>query len=88
MVRYVQTTLRNVGIGEFWDNQFNYVKMNNLKEMVDKGLREVYIQNWRDHIDKMSKRLNYRLYKTEYQFENYLSKLPLNLAICLLDLDV
>ena len=79
----IRTTLRNVGIGEFWDNQFNYVKKNNLKERVDKGLREAYTQNWRDHIDKMSKCLNYRLYKTEYQFENYLSKLPLNLAISL-----
>ena len=79
----IRTTLRNVGIGEFWDNQFNYVKMNNLKESVDKGLREAYTQNWRDHIDKMRKCLNYRLYKTEYQFENHLSKLPLNLAISL-----
>ncbi|MEW8548127.1 MAG: reverse transcriptase family protein, partial [Candidatus Thiodiazotropha sp.] len=77
----IRTTLRNVGLGEFWDNQFNYAKMNNLKERVDKALRETYIQTWHDQTDKMSKCLNYRLYKTEYECESYFSKLPMSLGI-------
>ena len=55
--------------------------MDNLKAMVDKRLKESHIQSWKNEIDQMSKCLDYRMHKTEYQCEEYFSKLPLNLSL-------
>ena len=77
----IRTTLRSLGLDEFWDNQFNYTKMSQLKSMVEKGLKDLHIQTWRDQTVEMSKCLNYRLYKSEYQCEKYFSDLPLSLGI-------
>ena len=77
----IRTTLRNLGLDDFWDGQFNFANMDNLKAMVDKRLKESHMQSWKNEIEQMSKCLNYRMYKTEYQCEEYFSKLPLNLSI-------
>ena len=56
--------------------------MNQLKLiMVEKGLKDLHIQAWCDQTVKMSKCLNYRLYKSEYKCEKYFSDLPLSLRI-------
>ena len=49
--------------------------------MVDKGLKKSHIQTWKTETDQISKCLNYRMYKTQSQCEEYFSKLPLNLSI-------
>ena len=43
----IRSTLRTLGLDEFWDHQFNYTKMNHLKLMVEKGLKDLHIQAWR-----------------------------------------
>ena len=49
--------------------------------MVEKGLKDLHIQDWCDQTVEMSKYLNYGLYKSEYKCEKYFSDLPLSLGI-------
>ena len=54
------------------------LKWKKLKAVVEKGLKDSHIQSWKTRDDEMSKSLNYRMYKTEYQSENCFAKLLLN----------
>ena len=56
----IRTTLQNLGLDDFWDGQFSFANMDNLKAMVDKRLKASHIQSWKNEIEQMSKCLNYR----------------------------
>ena len=49
--------------------------------MVKNRLIDQFKQNWYNSIFELSKCLNYRIFKTNHNFENYLSVLPTDLRI-------
>ena len=49
--------------------------------MVEKGLKDLHIQAWRDQTVEINKCLSYRSYKSVYKCEKYFSDLPLSLGI-------
>ena len=77
----IRTTLRTLGLDEFWDHQFNYTKMNHLKLMVEKGPKDLHIQALRDQTVDINKCPSYRSYGSEYKCEKCFSDLPLSLGI-------
>ena len=54
----IRTTLQNLGLDDFWDGQFNFANVDNLKAMVDKRVKESHIQTWKNDTDQTSKCLN------------------------------
>ena len=49
--------------------------MDCLKHRVKQKLKELYVSNWNEDVNELSKCLNYRIYKTEHKIESYFVKL-------------
>ena len=81
-VCFVRNNLNDLGLSHFWINQ-NVESPASFKNTVNLRLRDHFMQNWRSTINNSSKCLNYRIYKQDFCFEPYLSKLPMNLALIL-----
>ena len=78
----VESTLNNCGFSEYWIHQnvpVNYC----LAKMVKSRLIDQFKQNWYNSVFDLSKCLNYRIFKRNHCFENYLSMLPTDLRISL-----
>ena len=82
-ISFVKKTLDELGLSEYFMNQ-NVGNINHFKATVKKRLQDQYQQDWNSTVDNSSKCLVYRMYKTEYCFEDYLDILPCNLgkALC------
>lgn len=53
------------------------------KNTVKNIVRDQFIQSWNSNIQESNKCLNYRIYKSDFVFEEYFKVLPANLAIVL-----
>ena len=63
---------------QFWTDQ--HVNVNfHLSKKVKKNLYESFVENWKLQVHNLSKCSNYRMYKTTFGFENYLTILPQDL---------
>ena len=65
-----------------WDDQRNAKSDYNSKN-VKKCLSDKFIQNWNNNVMNSAKCLNYRIYKSNFCFEQYLSVLPSDLRMYL-----
>ena len=81
---YVKECLNNLGLSYIFDNpmysQFQF------KNIVKRRLKDQYVQMWRNSVDTNGICCNYRIFKTEFSFEDYLLKLPYDLMKNLLKL--
>ncbi len=78
----IKNTLYECNYSMLWDNQM-VSKSDNVSKNVKKCLSNSFIQNWQTNVMNSAKCLNYRLYKTEFGFEQYLSMLSCDLRIYL-----
>ena len=65
----LKITLNNLGYNyllQNYDTQFNY------KRMLKQRIRDNYIQVWHAKLNESNKLFYYRMFKTEFQLENYL----------------
>ena len=76
----VESTLNNCGFSEYWIHQ-NVPDNCCLARMVKCRLIDQFKQNWYNSVFEMSKCLNYRTFKRNHCFENYLSILPSDLRV-------
>ena len=51
----------------------------NFKNIVKRKLKDQFLQNWTEQVNTSSMGINYRIFKTQFTFENYLSTLPQSL---------
>ena len=72
----VKNILDYSGLGHFWINQNNMIP-NGVKHTIDQRLHDIDKQNWFSEMQNNSCCTNYRIFKTELTFENYLIKLIL-----------
>ena len=78
----VERTLNEIGMSGIWQNQFNlHVTLEWFKAKVTRSLQDQYLQHWYSHVNANEIFYNYRLFKTCFCFEDYLTILPYNLAI-------
>ena len=72
------------GLNNVWYSQGKTVNLQWLKLKVSMLLSDTFQQKWHSDINSLSKCDNYRLFKNEWCFENYLDELPgdLRFAFC------
>ena len=81
-VTFVKTPLQDIGLHGIWLDQEDITFSPNwFKENVKRRLSDSFIHNWYISIDQGSMFLNYRMFKTMFVQERYISLLPTNLAI-------
>ena len=82
---FVETTLNGLGLSGMWLKQFEMdVSVSWFKAKLKESLRDQYIQQWFKDVDTKDGCYNYRMFKTVFEYENFLHKLPQNLVYPLL----
>ena len=77
-INCIKDILTKTGNVQFWTDQ--HVNVNfHLSMKVKKNLYESFVENWKLQVHNLSKCSNYRMYKTTFGFENYLTILPQDL---------
>ena len=81
----VHGVLNELGFSDFWHNQTsNNVTdggyFNTFKALMKNRLQDQFVQTWHSEINNNEFYYNYRMYKENFEFEKYLSILPVNLA--------
>lgn len=78
----IKDILFECGFHDAWNNQF--VDMNcQISKNIKQHYHNFFVNKWKDEVYNSPKCLNYRIYKTEFGFENYLTILPFDLRISL-----
>ena len=72
---FVKSIFDSIGLSYIWLGQ-NIENSFWLSQTVQITTESQFKQEWQTSIDTFSKCINYRLFKTEHKFENYLLKLP------------
>lgn len=76
----IESILQNVGLNYIWiDNYVNNVDW--LCKQVKERLECQFIQNWQTNVFDSSKCINYRIFKTDFMLEKYITKLQPSLYI-------
>ena len=86
-IKFVKECLNNLGLSFVFDNPDVY-SFGKFKNTVKQRLKDQYIQCWRSNVDTNGICCNYRIFKTDFKFENYLLKLPNKLMKPLLTMRV
>ena len=74
---YVHDTLNGLGFSEYWIRQYEYrCTASAFKAKVKLRLKDQYIQGWFSDLDRKDACYNYKLFKTKFLFEDYISVLP------------
>ena len=85
-IQFVKDCLNNLGLSFIYDNPV--YSLDQFKRIVKQRLRDQFIQSWKNDIATKGICCNYRMYKTDFVFENYLISLPQSLQKSLLKLRV
>lgn len=80
LISYIEKILQDVGLNYIWLNN-DVTNVNWLCTEVQKRLQLQFIQNWHSNIQESPKCLNYRIFKTEFTTELYITKLQPNFYI-------
>lgn len=74
-LRSIKNILDSCGFSHIWETQ-TFPSQVWIVNAVKLRLRDQWIQQWRSDVMMMNKCVNYRIFKTELCFENYLIELP------------
>lgn len=80
-LRFISDTLNKLGLTFVFENQANGISFNWFKETVKIKLTDQYKQEWHDLMFNNPLCINYRLFKCNFNFENFLISLPRNLSM-------
>ena len=78
-IKFVKKTLEQLGFAEYWLNQ-NVQSASHFRNIIKLRLKDQFIQLWNEQMQNSTKCLNYRIFKTTFEFENYFKILPTHLA--------
>ena len=81
MALSIKDSLVSSGYADLWNSQDTILVPQNLGQLVKSKLLESYKLTWKDSIFNTAKCLNYRMYKTDLNFEQYFNLLPDDLAM-------
>jgi len=81
----VHKTLNNLGLSYIWLLSYNCnLSLAQFKHLVKQRIQDQFIQSWRHDVHETNVSLTYRLFKQNFNFENYLTILPLSKSKILL----
>ena len=75
-ISYVKDILDNCGYSDIWLSQSNVMSFDVFKARIKNRLQDQFKQDWHSQVSNCSKCLNYRIFKTDLVFENYLLNIP------------
>ena len=78
----IENIIQEVGLNYAWLNN-DVRNIHTFCKMVTTRLQCQFVQNWNGDFLNSSKCLNYRLFKTTFSLENYITEMPLKSAILL-----
>ena len=82
-IKFTENIFHECGFSYIWDGQ-NFPHENWLKAVIFKQrLMDQFIQNWFSKIIDSPKTINYRIFKTKFEFEEYLNVLKYKNAVLL-----
>ena len=83
-LRCIYSVLCCNGLNNIWQQQCVNISYVWLKSKIKLSLSDTFMQNWWTDVVTMSKCSNYRYFKTNFSYENYLDVLPndLKIAVC------
>jgi hypothetical protein len=73
-ISFAKSILYNTGVGYIFANQLN-INIHSLKPVLKERLYDQFIQQWFTDIENSSRGEFYSIFKFEFGFEKYLSKL-------------
>ena len=74
-LKYIKSILDSVGLSDVWFTQGTNVQYEWFKAYVKRCLSDQSLQSWHSNIDNSNKCINYKIFKKELKFEDYLSEL-------------
>ena len=77
---FIQKILNECGYSYVWNFE-NFESVNWLKNVVKQRLIDQFVQNWNSKIFESPKAFNYRIFKTNFEFEEYFNILQLTDAL-------
>jgi len=69
-LRFIHNSLNNIGLSNYWLNQ-TVTSPTVFKNVGNQRIRDQFIQEWHLTVHESSKCLNYRIFKTTFDFERY-----------------
>ena len=75
-LKYIKSILDSVGLSDVWFTQGTNVQYEWFKAYVKRCLSDQSLQSWHSNIDNSNKCINYKIFKKELKFEDYLIHLP------------
>jgi hypothetical protein len=79
---YIQNTFNDLGLSYFWEEQdVQGVSLSSFKALILQRLTDQFIQEWSADVYNSSSCYNYRIYKTTWGMEKYLTCVTENLRI-------
>ena len=79
-LKYIKSILDSVGLSDVWFTQGTNVQYEWFKAYVKRCLSDQSLQSWHSNIDNSNKCINYKIFKKELKFEDYLIHLPPSLS--------
>lgn len=71
-LKKIKSILDNVGLSYLWNSDLGLVNITWLKNTLKGKLDDIFRQNWNAEVNANSTCTNYRIFKSNLQFENYL----------------
>jgi hypothetical protein len=81
-IKFTENIFHECGFSYIWDGQ-NFPHEDWLKAVIKRRLMDQFIQNWFSKIIDSPKAINYRIFKTKFEFEEYLNVLEYKNAVLL-----
>ena len=79
-IKSVHETLDKLGFSNIWLTHNTFYSQASFKKKIKTRFADQFKQEWQNKVNETERCLNYRLYKKDFNFENYFNILPLPLA--------
>ncbi len=75
-LKCIHSILNDCGLSNVWETKASGLNITWLTQAVTQRLKDQFVQSWFSDIERGAKCINYRLCKTQFKFEEYLTLLP------------
>ena len=83
-IDHVRKSLDQLGLSYIFDTQAAGVSEAWFRSVIKQRLHDKYVQEWSSSVNVSDSCICYRMFKSDFKFEDYLTRLPYNMAISLL----
>jgi hypothetical protein len=77
----LEKILNETGFSNIWQTQ-TFKSIEWLKQSIKQTLLDQFLQDWNSSVHNSPKETNYRIFKTDFKFEEYFNILDVNVCVC------